>query len=67
MNIIHNQNVAFRCPNSLRERLQTYADENDLRVSAVIRNACADWLKLRAAETSSRPSRPQRAYTRMLT
>ncbi len=45
MNIIHNQNVAFRCPNTLKEKLQTYADENDLRVSAVIRNACVDYLR----------------------
>ena len=40
MNIIHNQNVAFRCPNTLKQKLQTYADANDLRMSAVIRNAC---------------------------
>ena len=45
MNIIHNQNVAFRCPNSLKEKLQVYADENDLRVSAVIRNACVSFLR----------------------
>jgi hypothetical protein len=45
MNIIHNQNVAFRCPNTLKEKLQCYADENDLRVSAVIRNACVAFLR----------------------
>ena len=45
MNIIHNQNVAFRCPNTLKDKLQTYADENDLRVSAVIRNACVSYLR----------------------
>ena len=45
MNIIHNQNVAFRCPNTLKEKLQNYADENDLRMSAVIRNACVDYLR----------------------
>lgn len=45
MNIIHNQNVAFRCPNTLKEKLQTYANDNDLRVSAVIRNACVDYLR----------------------
>lgn len=45
MNIIHNQNVAFRCPNTLKEKLQVYADENDLRVSAVIRNACVSYLR----------------------
>ena len=45
MNIIHNQNLAFRCPNTLKDKLQSYADENDLRVSAVIRNACVDYLR----------------------
>ena len=45
MNIIHNQNVAFRCPNSLKQKLEVYAEENDLRVSAVIRNACVDYLR----------------------
>lgn len=45
MNIIQNQNVAFRCPNTLKEKLKIYADENDLRVSAVIRNACVAWLR----------------------
>ena len=45
MNIIHNQNVAFRCPNTLKDKLQAYADENDLRVSAVIRNACVSFLR----------------------
>ena len=45
MNIIHNQNVAFRCPNTLKEKLQVYADENDLRVSAVIRSACVSFLR----------------------
>ena len=45
MNIIHNQNVAFRCPNTLKEKLQCYADDNELRVSAVIRNACVAFLR----------------------
>ena len=45
MNIIHNQNVAFRCPNTLKQKLQNFADENDLRMSAVIRNACVDYLR----------------------
>ena len=45
MNIIHNQNVAFRCPNTLKHKLQNFADENDLRMSAVIRNACVDYLR----------------------
>ena len=45
MNIIHNQNVAFRCPNTLKEKLQEYAEEHDIRVSTVIRNACVAFLR----------------------
>jgi predicted transcriptional regulator len=45
MNIIHNQNVAFRCPNTLKEKLQAYAEEHDIRVSTVIRNACVAFLR----------------------
>ena len=45
MNIIHNQNVAFRCPNTLKEKLQQYAEEHDIRVSTVIRNACVAFLR----------------------
>jgi hypothetical protein len=45
MNIIHNQNVAFRCPNTLKEKLQKYAEEHDVRVSTVIRNACVAFLR----------------------
>ncbi len=57
MNIIHNQNVGFRCPNTLREKLQAYADENHLRVSAVIRNACVSFLrKEQAASFSTFPT-----------
>ena len=53
MNIIHNQNVAFRCPNTLKEKLQAYAEENDLRVSAVIRNACVAFLRKELPEAYS--------------
>ena len=45
MNIIQNENVAFRCPNTLKEKLQRYAEENDLRMSAVVRTACVDYLR----------------------
>ena len=48
MNVIQNKNVAFRCPNTLKEKLQRYAEENDLRVSAVIRAACSGYLKEQA-------------------
>ena len=45
MNIIQNENVAFRCPNTLKEKLQKYEEENDLRVSAVIRTACVEYIR----------------------
>jgi len=45
MRVIQNENVAFRCPNTLKEQLSQYADRNDLHVSAVIRSACSQMLK----------------------
>jgi len=53
MNIIHNQNVAFRCPNTLKEKLQAYAEKHDVRVSTVIRNACVDFLRNEQTEAYS--------------
>lgn len=45
LNTIHNEVISFRCPNVLKERLQLYGDENDLRLSQVIRRACADFVR----------------------
>ena len=45
MRLIQNNNVAFRCPNTLKEKLETYATENDIHVSAFIRTACIAKLK----------------------
>ena len=45
MKLIQNTNVAFRCPNDLKERLEAFAESNNLHVSSVIRSACSDWLK----------------------
>ena len=53
MNIIHNQNVAFRCPNTLKEKLQQYAEEHEVRVSTVIRNACVAFLRKEMPEAYS--------------
>ena len=56
MNIIHNQNVAFRCPNTLKEKLQAYAEEHDVRVSTVIRNACVAFLRNEQSVNSRAPA-----------
>ena len=56
MNIIHNQNVAFRCPNTLKEKLQQYAEEHDIRVSSVIRNACVAFLRKEQSGNSTVPA-----------
>jgi hypothetical protein len=61
MNIIHHQNVAFRCRNTLKEKLQAYAEEHDIRVSSVIRNACVDFLRKELPDAhSSPPTSPSR-------
>ena len=56
MNIIHNQNVAFRCPNTLKEKLQQYAEEHEVRVSTVIRNACVAFLRNEQSGNSTVPA-----------
>ncbi len=45
MKMIQNENMAFRLPNTLKEKLIAYADENELHVAAVIRKACSAFLK----------------------
>ena len=48
MRNIQTSNVNFRCTDWLRERLTAFAEANDLHVSAVIRGACADFLRREA-------------------
>ena len=50
MKLIQNTNMAFRCPSDLKERLESYAVEQSLHVSSVIRSACSDWLKRKELE-----------------
>ncbi len=45
MKLIQNTNLAFRCPSDLKERLESYAERENLHVSSVIRSACSDWLR----------------------
>jgi hypothetical protein len=48
MRLIQNTNVAFRCPDSLKEKLEAYAAENDVHTSVIIRAACSTYLKEQA-------------------
>lgn len=42
---VHNVNVVFRCPASLKERMVRLAEAQDLRLSRFIRNACVEALQ----------------------
>lgn len=41
MRTIQNEFISFRCPNTLREQLETIAARSDLHLSHLIRIACA--------------------------
>ena len=45
MRIIQNSNLAFRCPDNLKKKLEAYAEETDVHVSAIVRTACIALLK----------------------
>jgi hypothetical protein len=51
MRVIQNEMVAFRCPNTLKERLNEIALTSDMHVSQVVRMACAE-LVYRRSQTS---------------
>ena len=48
MRTIQNSNLAFRCPDHLRTKLEAYAKETDAHVSAIVRLACIALLKQEA-------------------
>ena len=50
MRVIQNEMVAFRCPNTLKERLNEIALASDMHVSQVVRIACAERV-VRRSET----------------
>lgn len=50
MKLIQNENMAFRLPNTLKEKLVAYADENELHVAAVVRSACSAFLKQKESD-----------------
>lgn len=39
-------------PTSLRKRLKDFAEEREVHMSAIIRHACAEFLKREAAQTT---------------
>lgn len=51
MRVIQNEMVAFRCPNTLKERLNQIALASDMHVSQLVRMACADFV-FRRSQTS---------------
>ena len=55
MRVIQNEMVAFRCPNTLKERLNEIALNSDMHVSQVVRMACAE-LVFRRSQTGTKHS-----------
>jgi len=51
---IQNSNLAFRCPDHLRKKLETYAEEMDAHVSEIVRSACIALLKQEAPHLFSK-------------
>lgn len=53
MRVIQNEMVAFRCPNTLKVRLNEIALNSDMHVSQVVRMACAE-LVFRRSQTGTK-------------
>ena len=43
--LIYNQNVVFRCPITLKEKMKAFAEANQQQLSAFIRSACVEAMK----------------------
>jgi len=54
LRIIQNSNLAFRCPDNLKKKLEAYAEETDVHVSAIVRTACITLLKQEAPHLFSK-------------
>ena len=54
MRTIQNSNLAFRCPDHLRKKLEAYAEEMDAHVSAIVRSACIALLRREAPHLFSK-------------
>lgn len=66
MRLIHNTNVAFRCPNTLKEALEAYALNNDLHVGAVVRAACSRFLQQEERELDHKRLHSSREWWKVL-
>ena len=56
MSEIYNENVVFRCPSTLKQRMKAFAEANDLHLSAFIRGACSDVLRRESPSFYPAPS-----------
>ena len=45
MSNIHNSNIVFRCPISLKAKMRAFAEANDQHLSNFVRTACVDALR----------------------
>ena len=61
MRVIQNEMVAFRCPNTLKERLNEIALTSDMHVSQVVRMACAEFV-FRQSQTGMKDEPEPIAY-----
>lgn len=43
--LLPNENVVFRCPIPLKEKMKAFAEANQQRLSAFIRSACVEAMK----------------------
>jgi hypothetical protein len=55
---IQNTYIGFRCPNTLKEKIEQFAIENDLHVSQVIRNAVSSVVRQNPADIKNIQNRP---------
>ena len=44
MTQIQDRNIIFRCPKRLKEKLATYANQNELHLSGAVRMACTEFI-----------------------
>ncbi len=58
MRVIQNEMVAFRCPNTLKERLNEIAIASDMHVSQLVRIACAELVSRRSATSIKGEQQP---------
>ena len=60
MKIIHNTYIGFRCPNTLKEKMIAYANDNHIHVSQLIRSAVVKMLKEGASDSPVEETSPSK-------